>query len=121
MSTPHRPGNRRAGAHRHTVRPHAGPGFDSVPRHQTSVRFGDSTELGPRKIRVNAINPGMVETEGFKAAGLHESDFRKQAEAQTPLGRIGQPEEIAPAAVFLASSDSAWITGETLHITGGLR
>jgi 3-oxoacyl-[acyl-carrier protein] reductase len=78
-------------------------------------------ELGPRKIRVNAINPGMVETEGFKAAGLHESDFRKQAEAQTPLGRIGQPEDIAPAAVFLASPDSAWITGETLHITGGLR
>jgi 3-oxoacyl-[acyl-carrier protein] reductase len=78
-------------------------------------------ELGPRKIRVNAINPGMVETEGFKAAGLHESDFRKQAEAQTPLGRIGQPEDIAPAVVFLASPDSAWITGETLHITGGLR
>jgi 3-oxoacyl-[acyl-carrier protein] reductase len=78
-------------------------------------------ELGSRKIRVNAINPGMVETEGFKTAGLHESDFRKQAEAQTPLGRIGQPEDIAPAAVFLASPDSAWITGETLHITGGLR
>ncbi len=78
-------------------------------------------ELGSRKIRVNAINPGMVETEGFKAAGLHESDFRKQAEAQTPLGRIGQPEDIAPAAVFLASPDSAWITGETQHITGGLR
>jgi 3-oxoacyl-[acyl-carrier protein] reductase len=78
-------------------------------------------ELGSRKVRVNAINPGMVETEGFKTAGLHESDFRKQAEAQTPLGRIGQPEDIAPAAVFLASPDSAWITGETLHITGGLR
>jgi 3-oxoacyl-[acyl-carrier protein] reductase len=78
-------------------------------------------ELGSRKIRVNAINPGLVETEGFKAAGLHESDFRKQAEAQTPLGRIGQPDDVAPAAVFLASPDSAWITGETLHITGGLR
>jgi 3-oxoacyl-[acyl-carrier protein] reductase len=78
-------------------------------------------ELGRRKIRVNAINPGPVETEGFKAAGLEESDFRKQVEAQTPLGRIGQPHDIAPAAVFLASSDSAWITGETLHITGGMR
>jgi 3-oxoacyl-[acyl-carrier protein] reductase len=78
-------------------------------------------ELGPRKIRVNAINPGMVETEGLHAAGLAESDFRKQLEAQTPLGRIGQPEDIAPAAVFLASSDAAWITGETLFITGGLR
>jgi 3-oxoacyl-[acyl-carrier protein] reductase len=63
----------------------------------------------------------MVETEGFRAAGLEESDVRKQVEAQTPLGRIGQPQDIAPAAVFLASSDSAWITGETLQITGGMR
>ena len=78
-------------------------------------------ELGPRKIRVNAINPGMVETEGVHAAGLAESDFRKGIEAQTPLGRIGQPQDIAPAAVFLASQDSAWITGETLYISGGLR
>jgi 3-oxoacyl-[acyl-carrier protein] reductase len=78
-------------------------------------------ELGPRKIRVNAINPGMVETEGVHAAGLVESDFRKGIEAQTPLGRIGQPQDIAPAAVFLASQDSAWITGETLYISGGLR
>ena len=78
-------------------------------------------ELGPRKIRVNAINPGMVETEGLHAAGIAESDFRKQIEAQTPLGRIGQPRDIAPAAVFLASSDSEWITGETLYIAGGHR
>jgi 3-oxoacyl-[acyl-carrier protein] reductase len=78
-------------------------------------------ELGPRKIRVNAINPGMVETEGVRAGGFSESDFRKQMEAQTPLGRIGQVEDIAPAAVFFASSDAAWITGETLVIAGGLR
>jgi len=78
-------------------------------------------ELGPRNIRVNSINPGMVETEGVHAAGITESDFRKQVESQTPLGRIGQTEDIAPAAVFLASSDSAWITGETLYITGDLR
>jgi 3-oxoacyl-[acyl-carrier protein] reductase len=78
-------------------------------------------ELGPRNIRVNSINPGMVETEGVKAAGFAESDFRKQLEAQTPLGRIGQTQDIAPAAVFLASPDSAWITGETLLIAGGLR
>ncbi|OLC34138.1 MAG: oxidoreductase [Candidatus Rokubacteria bacterium 13_1_40CM_4_69_5] len=78
-------------------------------------------ELGPRNIRVNAINPGMVETEGVHAAGFTESDFRKQLEAQTPLGRIGQTQDIAPAAVFLASSDAAWITGETLLIAGGLR
>ncbi len=78
-------------------------------------------ELGPRKIRVNAINPGMVETEGTHGAGITESDFRKQTEAQTPLGRIGQPKDIAPAVVFLASDDSSWITGETLYISGGLR
>lgn len=78
-------------------------------------------ELGPRKIRVNAINPGMVETEGVHAAGFAESDFRKQIESLTPLGRIGQPEDIGPAAVFFASSDSAWISGETLHISGGYR
>jgi 3-oxoacyl-[acyl-carrier protein] reductase len=78
-------------------------------------------ELGPRKIRVNAINPGMVETEGVHSAGIADSDFRKQVEATTPLGRIGQPQDIAAAAVFLASADSAWITGETLVIAGGYR
>jgi 3-oxoacyl-[acyl-carrier protein] reductase len=78
-------------------------------------------ELGPRKIRVNSINPGMVETEGLHGAGIAESDFRKQVEATTPLGRIGQPQDIAPAAVFLASGDSGWITGETFYISGGAR
>jgi len=78
-------------------------------------------ELGPRNIRVNAINPGMVETEGVHSAGIADSDFRKQTEATTPLGRIGQPQDIAPAVVFLASADSSWITGETLYISGGLR
>lgn len=76
-------------------------------------------ELGPRQIRVNAINPGMVVTEGFQTAGFEESDMRKQVEAQTPLGRIGQPGDIATAAVFLASPDSGWLTGETLVISGG--
>jgi 3-oxoacyl-[acyl-carrier protein] reductase len=78
-------------------------------------------ELGPRKIRVNAINPGMVETEGLQAAGIDKGEFRTGTESQTPLGRIGQPQDIAPAAVFLASADSGWITGETLRIAGGLR
>jgi 3-oxoacyl-[acyl-carrier protein] reductase len=80
-------------------------------------------ELGPRKIRVNSINPGMVETEGTTSAGViaGESDFRKQFESQAPLGRIGQPQDIAPAAVFLASSDAGWMTGETLYIAGGYR
>jgi 3-oxoacyl-[acyl-carrier protein] reductase len=78
-------------------------------------------ELGPRKIRVNSINPGMVETEGFRAAGIYESDSRKQYEARSPLGRIGQPNDIATAAVFLASSDASWITGETLYVSGGVQ
>lgn len=86
-----------------------------------SITRALSKELGPRHIRVNAINPGMVETEGVHAAGIAESEMRKQVEAQTPLGRIGQPQDIATAAAFLASSDAAWITGETLLIAGGLR
>ena len=80
-----------------------------------------SKELGPRKIRVNAINPGMVETEGVHAAGIAGSDTQRQVEAQTALGRIGQPQDIAALALFLASSDSAWITGETFVISGGYR
>jgi 3-oxoacyl-[acyl-carrier protein] reductase len=80
-----------------------------------------SKELGPRKIRVNAVNPGMVDTEGVRSAGFSESDMRKQVEAQTPLGRIGQPQDIAPAVAFFASDDAAWITGESLVIAGGLR
>jgi len=80
-----------------------------------------SKELGPKKIRVNSINPGMVETEGVHAAGILGSDFQKQVEAQTPLGRIARPEDVAPIAVFLASQDSGWLTGETLLASGGLR
>ncbi|MFZ0519076.1 MAG: glucose 1-dehydrogenase [Acidobacteriaceae bacterium] len=78
-------------------------------------------ELGPKKIRVNSINPGMVETEGVHSAGFIGSDFEKGAVAQTPLGRIAQPDDIAPLAVFLASSDSGWLTGETILASGGLR
>ena len=76
-------------------------------------------ELGPRKIRVNAINPGMIETEGVHAAGFIGSDFQKEHLSQTPLGRIGQPQDIATLASFLASADSGWITGEILHAAGG--
>jgi 3-oxoacyl-[acyl-carrier protein] reductase len=78
-------------------------------------------ELGARKIRVNSINPGMIDTEGFQAAGLQEGEMRKQYEGQASLGRIGTPKDIGPAAVFLASADSQWITGETFFITGGYR
>jgi len=80
-----------------------------------------ASELGPRKIRVNSINPGLVETEGTHTGGLIESKFREDAEKATPLGRIGQPQDIAHAAVFLASDDSSWITGESIFIAGGSR
>jgi len=78
-------------------------------------------ELGPKKIRVNSINPGIVETEGARAGGFIGSEFEKGVVAQTPLGRTGQPGDIAPLAVFLASDDSAWLTGEQLLATGGIR
>jgi 3-oxoacyl-[acyl-carrier protein] reductase len=80
-----------------------------------------SRELGARKIRVNALNPGMVETEGTHSAGFIGSDFETGAVAQTPLGRIGQPNDIASIAVFLASDDSHWLTGERLLAGGGVR
>ncbi len=78
-------------------------------------------ELGPRKIRVNSLNPGIIETEGTRATGYAGSDFEKQLVAQTPLGRTGQPDDIAPVAVFLASDESRWVTGDTLAVSGGLR
>ena len=78
-------------------------------------------ELGPRKIRVNSILPGMVETEGTHTAGFIGSDFEHNAVAQTPLGRIGQPDDVAKVAVFLASDDSGWVTGEHLTVSGGIR
>ncbi|MGH6616304.1 glucose 1-dehydrogenase [Sphingomonas sp.] len=80
-----------------------------------------AVEFGPRKIRVNAINPGAVETEGVHSAGFIGSDFINAIVAQTPLGRIGQPDDIATIAVFLASDDSRWLTGEKLIASGGLR
>lgn len=77
-------------------------------------------ELGPRKIRVNSINPGMIETEGTQSGGFTESDFRKWVETQSPLGRIGHADDIAPTAVYLASSDSKYLTGEVIRVTGGI-
>ena len=78
-------------------------------------------ELGPRNIRVNSINPGMIETAGTHAAGLVGSDFQKTVETLAPLGRMGQPDDIWPTAVYLASSDSKYMTGETLLVSGGIR
>ena len=104
-----------------TSAPPGGSVYSATKGAVDTVTKSLAKELGARKIRVNAINPGMIETEGLHSAGFVESDFRKQYEAQTPLGRIGQPQDIASAAVFLASPDAEWITGETLYITGGYR
>ena len=86
-----------------------------------AVTVALSKELGPRKIRVNSLNPGMVDTEGLHSAGIAESDFRKSVESRTPLGRIAQPEDIARAAVFFASDDAGWVTGQALVLAGGQR
>lgn len=86
-----------------------------------AITIALSRELGPRKIRVNSLNPGMVETEGFHSSGIAESDFRKIVESQTPLGRIAQPEDIGRASVFFASDDSGWVTGQILIVAGGQR
>jgi 3-oxoacyl-[acyl-carrier protein] reductase len=80
-----------------------------------------SKELGPKGVRVNAINPGIVETEGTHTAGFMGSDFEKNFAAQAPLGRIGQPDDISPTAVYLASSDSKFVTGVTINVAGGIR
>ena len=86
-----------------------------------AITRGLAAELGPRKIRVNAIAPGEVETEGTHSGGIIGSDFEKAMIARTPLGRIGQPDDVARVAVFLASEDSAWLTGERLTAAGGYR
>jgi len=104
-----------------TSAPATGSVYSATKAAVDTITKSLAKELGSRNIRVNAINPGMVETEGLNTAGMVEGEFRKLIEAQTPLGRIGKPEDIAPAAVFFASQDSAWITGETLSITGGFR
>ena len=86
-----------------------------------SITRGLAKELGSRKIRVNSINPGGVETEGLQRVGIIDSDFEKQIVAETPLGRLGQPEDIARVAVFLASEDAGWLTGERITASGGWR
>jgi NAD(P)-dependent dehydrogenase (short-subunit alcohol dehydrogenase family) len=104
-----------------TAAPPMGSVYSATKAAVDAVTKSLAKELGPRNIRLNAINPGMVETEGVHAARIAEINVRKQVEAQTPLGRIGQPEDIAGAAVFLASPSSAWITAETFVIAGGFR
>jgi 3-oxoacyl-[acyl-carrier protein] reductase len=80
-----------------------------------------SQELGPKKIRINSVNPGMIETEGLHATGIAASEMRTKVEAETPLGRIGQPDDIAKVVVFFATDEAGWITGQTLVLSGGQR
>ena len=84
-----------------------------------SIMRALAKELGPRKIRVNALNPGAVATEGYAAAGFAGSDFEKQMMQSTPLGRVGRPDEIASVAAFLASDDARWVSGAVIDVSGG--
>jgi 3-oxoacyl-[acyl-carrier protein] reductase len=86
-----------------------------------SITGALAQELGPKKIRVNSLSPGLVETEGVHAAGVMGSDMQKEMEKKTPLGRIGQPGDIATVAAFLASNESFWLTGQTIQASGGAR
>jgi len=102
-----------------TLTPPGGSVYSATKAAVDAITKSLSKELGPRKIRVNSLNPGGVETEGTHSAGIIGGDFEKQIVAGTPLGRIGQPDDIARAALFLASPDSGWISGETLVAAGG--
>jgi 3-oxoacyl-[acyl-carrier protein] reductase len=102
-----------------TLAPPAASVYSSTKGAVDTITKSLAKELGPRKIRVNAVNPGYVITEGTKSAGITGSDFESRAVAETPLGRAGQPEDIAPPVSFLASDDARWITGETIFVSGG--
>jgi 3-oxoacyl-[acyl-carrier protein] reductase len=102
-----------------TLAPAAAAVYASTKGAVDTITKSLAKELGPRKIRVNAVNPGYVVTEGTRAAGIAGSDFEKNTIAETPLGRAGQPEDIAPPVAFLASDDARWITGETIFVSGG--
>ncbi|MGH7241822.1 MAG: SDR family NAD(P)-dependent oxidoreductase [Phycisphaerales bacterium] len=104
-----------------TLAPPNGSVYSATKAAVDAITKSLAKELGPKRIRVNSINPGMVQTEGWQTAGISGSDMHKQVLATTPLGRIGVPEDIAGAAVFLASRDSSWLTGETILIAGGYR
>jgi 3-oxoacyl-[acyl-carrier protein] reductase len=102
-----------------TLAPAAASVYASTKGAVDTITKSLAKELAPRRIRVNAINPGLIITEGTHSAGLINSDFEKGAVAATPLGRAGQPEDIAPPVSFLASDDARWITGETIFVSGG--
>lgn len=103
-----------------TILPPNGSVYSSTKAAVDAITGTLAKELGPRKIRVNSINPGMIETEGTNTGGFTGGDFQKWFETQSPLGRIGQTDDISPAAVYLASSDSKYLTGEIIRITGGI-
>lgn len=102
-----------------TLAPASASVYSSTKGAVDTITKSLAKELGPRKIRVNAINPGLVITEGTQSAGIAGSEFEQDAVAKTPLGRAGQPEDIALPVSFLASDDSRWITGETIFVSGG--
>lgn len=102
-----------------TLAPAAASVYSSTKGAVDTITKSLAKELGPRKIRVNAINPGLVITEGTQSAGIVNSDFERRAIAETPLGRAGQPDDIAAPVAFLASDDARWITGETIFVSGG--
>lgn len=102
-----------------TLAPPAASVYSSTKAAVDTITKSLAKELAARKIRVNAVNPGLVITEGLQAAGIAGSDFEKGAVATTPLGRAGQPEDIAPPVSFLASDEARWITGETILVSGG--
>ena len=104
-----------------TYTPPGGSVYSATKAAVDAITKSLSKELGPRKIRVNSVNPGMIETEGTTSAGIIESDMHKQTVASTPLGRIGQVQDVAPVVLFLASPESGWITGESLFVSGGVR
>ncbi|MBX3389170.1 MAG: glucose 1-dehydrogenase [Phycisphaeraceae bacterium] len=104
-----------------TLAPPNGSVYSATKAAVDAITKSLAKELGPKRIRVNSINPGMVATEGWRSAGISGSDMHKQVLATTPLGRIGEPDDIAGAAAFLASRDASWLTGETILIAGGYR
>lgn len=104
-----------------TAAPATGSVYSASKAAVDTITRSLAKELGPRKIRVNSVNPGMVETEGTQSQGITSSDWAKQVAAQAPLRRLGQPDDIAPVVAFIASDDAKWITGETLIVSGGDR
>lgn len=99
--------------------PGTGSVYSATKGAVNTITIALSKELGPKGIRVNALNPGLIETEGTHTAGLIGSEFSEGAAKETPLGRIGQPQDVATAAAFLASADAGWINGQTIYAAGG--